>query len=287
MSQNAGRVGFTLKGAYDASTTYTMLNVVTYQGGSYAAKSTTTGNAPTNTTYWQKLTDTEVATVNSLGVVQPDGTSVTIDANGVISATASAGVASFNGRTGAVVPVAGDYNAAQVDYDNTDSGLTSNRVQGAIDELTPKKIITTNDAFDPTKTYSAGEWFIHQGVLYEVITACTGVTPPNATYYEVKTVHDLQDDIVKLKDKIRYIDVDIRGVEINKGSTALGGFYSNAILVDFNGATPLSASVYGAFDQGITVVLQSTGIVLQSPISRTVTSSGGAQRYVRVVCISA
>lgn len=136
MSQNAGRVGFTLKGAYDASTTYTMLNVVTYQGGSYAAKSTTTGNAPTNTTYWQKLTDTEVATVNSLGVVQPDGTSVTIDANGVISATASAGVASFNGRTGAVVPTAADYAADQVSFDPTlVSTLSSTDVQSAIATL--------------------------------------------------------------------------------------------------------------------------------------------------------
>ena len=100
------------------------------------------------------------------------------------------GVASWNGRTGAVVPTAGDYNASQVDYDNTTSGLTATTEQDAIDELTPKKIITTNDAFDPTKTYSAGEWFIYQGVLYEVITACTGVTPPNSTYYEPQTIGD-------------------------------------------------------------------------------------------------
>lgn len=105
------------------------------------------------------------------------------------------GVASWNGRTGAVTPAAGDYNASQVDYDNTNSGLTATDTQGAIDELTPKKIITSNDAFDPTKTYSAGEWFIYQGVLYEVITACTGITPPNATYYAVKTLHDLKSEI--------------------------------------------------------------------------------------------
>lgn len=138
MSQNAGRVGFTLKGAYDASTTYTMLNVVTYQGGSYAAKSTTTGNAPTNTTYWQKLTDTEVATVNSLGVVQPDGTSVTIDANGVISATASAGVASFNGRTGAVTPANADYAADQVSFDSSLLPISAANVQLAIASLCQK-----------------------------------------------------------------------------------------------------------------------------------------------------
>ena len=112
-----------------------------------------------------------------------------------VAEQAVTGVASWNGRTGAVVPEAGDYNASQVDYDNTNSGLTAITEQGAIDELTPKKIITSNDAFDPTRTYTAGEWLIHQGVLYEVITACTGVIPPNATYYAVKTLHDLQSEM--------------------------------------------------------------------------------------------
>lgn len=112
------------------------------------------------------------------------------------------GVASWNGRTGAVVPAAGDYNASQVDYDNSNSGLTATTEQGAIDELTPKKIITSDDAFDPTKTYSAGEWFIHQGVLYEVITACTGITPPNATYYNPITLHELKNRIDTLNSDI-------------------------------------------------------------------------------------
>lgn len=112
-----------------------------------------------------------------------------------VAEQAVTGVVSWNGRTGAVLPVAGDYNASQVDYDNSNSGLTSNRAQGAIDELAPKKIITSDDAFDPTKTYAIGDWLIYQGVLYEVITACTGVTPPNATYYNPITLHDLQSRI--------------------------------------------------------------------------------------------
>lgn len=45
------------------------------------------------------------------------------------------GVASWNGRTGAVVPAAGDYDASQVDYDNSNSGLTATTEQDAIDEL--------------------------------------------------------------------------------------------------------------------------------------------------------
>lgn len=47
----------------------------------------------------------------------------------------SSGVASFNGRTGAVNPAAGDYDGSQVDYDNTVSGLTATNVQSAIDEI--------------------------------------------------------------------------------------------------------------------------------------------------------
>ena len=44
-------------------------------------------------------------------------------------------VDSFNGRNGAVVPTAGDYDASDVDYDNTVSGLTATDVQAAIDEI--------------------------------------------------------------------------------------------------------------------------------------------------------
>lgn len=120
-----------------------------------------------------------------------------------VAEQAVTGVASWNGRTGAVVPVAGDYDASQVDYDNSNSGSTATNTQDAIDERAPKKIITSNDAFDPIRTYTAGEWLIHQGVLYEVITACTGITPPNATYYAVKNLHDLKSEIDALESEIQ------------------------------------------------------------------------------------
>jgi len=44
-------------------------------------------------------------------------------------------VNSFNTRTGAVVPLASDYDAVQVDYDNSVSLLLATEVQAAIDEL--------------------------------------------------------------------------------------------------------------------------------------------------------
>ena len=44
-------------------------------------------------------------------------------------------VVSFKGRTGAVIPATSDYDAIQIDYDNSSSGLTATELQGAIDEL--------------------------------------------------------------------------------------------------------------------------------------------------------
>jgi hypothetical protein len=44
-------------------------------------------------------------------------------------------VNSFNSRTGAVSPAASDYDANQIDYDNTTSGLTATDAQAAIDEV--------------------------------------------------------------------------------------------------------------------------------------------------------
>jgi hypothetical protein len=43
--------------AYSNTTTYAANDLVTYDGGIYQAKSTTTGNLPTNTTYWTKVGD--------------------------------------------------------------------------------------------------------------------------------------------------------------------------------------------------------------------------------------
>lgn len=57
MSSTAGRVLLMPKGDYDNTATYTTLDVVIYGGLPYVAKQTTTGNLPSDTTYWQKLVD--------------------------------------------------------------------------------------------------------------------------------------------------------------------------------------------------------------------------------------
>lgn len=52
-----GRVGLVLKGAYSTSARYEKLDVVTYNGSSYAAKQATQGNDPPDDAYWQIMAD--------------------------------------------------------------------------------------------------------------------------------------------------------------------------------------------------------------------------------------
>lgn len=55
---NLGRVGFVLKGDYDAKASYKKLDCVKYNLNSYGAKQDVpAGKLPTDTTYWMQLTD--------------------------------------------------------------------------------------------------------------------------------------------------------------------------------------------------------------------------------------
>lgn len=79
MSTSAGKVLMIPKGDYDATETYTMLDVVSYQGKSYVAKQTTTGNAPTNTTYWQLMVDAQGHTIKDSTTTFPNRANLVFD----------------------------------------------------------------------------------------------------------------------------------------------------------------------------------------------------------------
>ena len=70
MSAIAGRVLLIPKGNYDSTATYTMLDMVVYNGSSYICKQTCSGVVPTNTTYWMlNASGSAVAYINDIGDV--------------------------------------------------------------------------------------------------------------------------------------------------------------------------------------------------------------------------
>lgn len=67
MAAIAGRVMPLMKGAYNSATTYKPLDFVTYNNALWGCIKETTGNTPTEGTYWKKLIDGEVGDAASLG----------------------------------------------------------------------------------------------------------------------------------------------------------------------------------------------------------------------------
>lgn len=76
-----------------------------------------------------------------------DGSAWKLNGIRAASGSGSSGVASFNGRTSAVVPASGDYSAAQIT--NSPSGtIAATTAQAAINELATEKLQDATDAVD-------------------------------------------------------------------------------------------------------------------------------------------
>ena len=65
---NIGNIKFTWQGAYNSSTAYAIDDVVSYNGSSYVCILASTGNLPTNTTYWNVMAQggTDITSISGL-----------------------------------------------------------------------------------------------------------------------------------------------------------------------------------------------------------------------------
>ena len=92
---------------------------------------------------------------------------------GVAAAAAGGGVVTFNGRTGAVTPANGDYNAGQISRGTTstvDADLTS--AENSIISL-ENNIAPSEDGETASQGYAIGEQFLRNGDLQKAKTAIT------------------------------------------------------------------------------------------------------------------
>lgn len=120
------------------------------------------------------------------------GSNNPVTSGGVYEAISQAGVgvvSSVFGRVGVIVAGDGDYNAGQVTYDGTSSGLSANRVQGAIDELNSKvenlplslSSLTDTNIVTPTNGQilrydaSANKWVNSNEVVGIAPDNCSGI----------------------------------------------------------------------------------------------------------------
>lgn len=87
---NAGRILILARGAWDTNISYSQLDLVTRNNLAYLARQASIGVDPstdTSYTYWQPFgSAAQIATTSTAGLVMPDGTSITVDATGLIHA---------------------------------------------------------------------------------------------------------------------------------------------------------------------------------------------------------
>jgi len=71
---NLGSIKFKWQGAYAGGTAYTVDDVVSYQGSSYICIQASTGNLPTNATYWEQMSQkgTDADLLNIASTAQGD-----------------------------------------------------------------------------------------------------------------------------------------------------------------------------------------------------------------------
>lgn len=127
---NAGRVLIISRGAWNAQTEYQMLDSVRYQGSMYIAKRANQNVTPV------------------------DGDDWFLSAEGVAS---GAFVASFNNRTGDVLPTSGDYDITQIGAENGLEGqvpMVNHDGELELSSLPPSGVIPVN----PSVTTGLNIW---------------------------------------------------------------------------------------------------------------------------------
>lgn len=128
---NAGRVLIIPKGEWTNLESYEMLDLVTRGDIAYIARQASVGVDPatdTQLTYWQPFgTAAKIATTSVPGIVMPDGTTITIDETGLI--TADLGVSDLNNVT--ISSIANgqilQYNSTTQKFENKSLGTAAAR----------------------------------------------------------------------------------------------------------------------------------------------------------------
>lgn len=178
-SVNLGRVGIVLRGDWSATTNYVPLDVVTYNGNSFAAKAASINTLPTNTTYWQPLAqNSEYIAQMEEYLAQAQEYAETAEESSEAAAKALANQADVYSNQSTYS--AGDYvlyegvlyrclNPITAPENWTPANWETIKVGGALPPLQNDTNNLKNDIgtpFSTTADYSSGDFVMYNGILY-------------------------------------------------------------------------------------------------------------------------
>ena len=186
---NAGRILILAKGPWDSLTHYDMLDLVTYDNIAYLARQESVGVNPqtdTSYTYWQPFgSAAQIATTATPGIVMPDGTTITIDNTGLISAAlavadikdvviaglANGDILQYNSTSqkweNVALGTAATKDSTNAVTENSTDLVESGAVFDSVNE-TQNIIAPVEKTSSASQAYSIGDQLIYNGVLYDV-----------------------------------------------------------------------------------------------------------------------
>lgn len=176
-------------------------------------------------------------------------------------------VNSFNSRTGDVVPAASDYDADQVDYDNSGSGLSATNVQDAIDENDSRL-----DAIE-AQTY------------VNSFNSRTGtVIPQSGDYNGSQITNTPAGDISSTNVQAAINELDAEKQPIDSDLTAIAGLGTTGIIVRTGTGTAATRTIQAA--AGEVTVSNGDGVAANPTIGLpdvgTASTVGGASQSLSI-----
>ena len=172
------RFGVSDQDTYNAATAYTTNDEVVYLGILYRAKGPTTGNLPTNATYWELIETVDQDLAVNAGLVSTEATArANADtALGQLITTLTASVATSDANIATNVSAISDEATAR---STADSALAqTNRTLFAGLNLPPG-----SDLYSATQTYAVGEGTVYGGTPYICIQASLNNLPTDTNYW--------------------------------------------------------------------------------------------------------
>lgn len=211
----------------------------------------------------------------------------------IVGSILSAGVASFNGRTGPVTPQAGDYDASQIDFDPTNTSLSAgaNTVQKAIEELAPASItvtLTLNGAKEDNITiYDSNNTQVGSCIFASGQTSgtCQIVVPIGGGSYKFVSNVSSDDGVNDYEKSITLTDDAAQTVNVYPDAYYHGYWYGNNLggLVKSSDSSANSTATFNTNSVTLTSDSANSAIVLTSPSAVVKPSAGWSGKTFHVV----
>lgn len=221
-------------------------------GGTGIRDGENTNNAKYYAEQAAAVSNVEIATTEKAGLVKPDGTTITVDADGTIHGNASV-IVDSEFSTESTNPIAN--NTTTVKFNEVDTTLSSHTeaISQLNTDLTQIRDAICNDEWNSLTVYGVGAYVIYNNALWKCLVQNSGQTPTEGTYWSKCSVADEINKINSDKSGIihRYLTTESEYISGNDYNVDILDFTTYNKIISFQVITGFG---YLTCEDGINLV---------------------------------